>query len=122
MRFRVIEAFVDLQDNNHLYQAGDNYPRSGADVSLTRINELASAQNNMGMPLIEEVKEEKEKVVAPKAETKAEAKVEVEEKALTKADIENMPYFTLKAEAKKRGISVDGKKAPALREELIAAL
>lgn len=28
-KYRVIHDFIDLQDNRHLYRAGDKYPRKG---------------------------------------------------------------------------------------------
>lgn len=58
--YRVIKAFVDLQDNNFSYQVGDEYPRKGMSVLPSRIKELASKKNRRGVPLIEEVPEEAE--------------------------------------------------------------
>lgn len=58
--YRVIKAFVDLQDNNFAYQVGDEYPRKGLSVLPSRIKELASKKNRRGCPLIEEVPEEAE--------------------------------------------------------------
>ena len=120
MKYTVIEAFVDLQDNNHLYRVGDEFPHPGKDVSFARIDELASAKNLLGKPLIsaneEAVKAE------PKKEAKAEAKPEVKADELTPEEIDQMPYFSLKAEAKKRGIDAEGKKAQVLREEIKASL
>lgn len=46
--------FVDLQDNKHLYHAGDKFPRAGADVSEERIKELSGSANKLGQPLIGE--------------------------------------------------------------------
>lgn len=59
MAYKVIKHFVDLQDNNHKYDVGDAYPRKGLSVLPSRINELASAENLQGVPLIEEVPETK---------------------------------------------------------------
>lgn len=119
--FTVVEAFVDLQDGKHLYRVGDKFPRTGYEVTLSRLNELTSANNALGKPLIkidgniqtekkEEVKKEKHK-----EDVKPEA-------TLTAESIADMPFFSLKAEAKKRGIDVEDKKAAQLREELIATL
>ena len=61
--YRVIKAFVDLQDDNYKYDVGDTYPRKGLNVLQSRINELASHKNKQKTPLIEEISE---KVEEPK--------------------------------------------------------
>ncbi len=61
--YRVIKAFVDLQDNNYKYDINDIYPRKGLNVLQSRINELASDKNLQKTPLIEELPE---KVEEPK--------------------------------------------------------
>ena len=58
--YRVIKAFVDLQDNNHKYDVGDIYPHNKKRVSASRIKELATDKNRRGSPLIEKVEEPKE--------------------------------------------------------------
>lgn len=50
---QVIKKFTDLQDNNHVYNVGDVYPREGYTPSEERIAELASDKNKQGTPLIE---------------------------------------------------------------------
>ena len=55
--YRVINRFFDLQDNNHAYSVGDNFPHNGAEVDAKRIAELASDKNRLGVPLIEEIAE-----------------------------------------------------------------
>ena len=67
--YRVIKAFVDLQDNNYKYDVGDTYPRKGLNVLQSRINELASDKNLQKTPLIEEIPE---KVEEPKKKKSAE--------------------------------------------------
>lgn len=67
--YRVIKAFVDLQDNNYKYDVGDTYPRKGLNVLQSRINELASDKNKQKTPLIEEIPE---KVEEPKKKKSAE--------------------------------------------------
>lgn len=62
--YKVVRYFTDLQDNDHEYFAGDEYPRNGLEVTPERIAELASADNKQGVVLIEEVEAE------PKAEQK----------------------------------------------------
>lgn len=67
--YKVIKAFTDLQDNNHLYKEGDAYPRDGASVLPSRVKELASKANRRGEPLIKEIADEtKSKKTAKKAE------------------------------------------------------
>lgn len=55
-KYVVIKDFRDLQDNLHLYRAGDKYPRKGR-VKKERIEELMSDKNLAGEPLIAEVEE-----------------------------------------------------------------
>ena len=55
MAYKVLKTFVDLQDNNYKYEAGDEYPRLGLEVSLSRIEELSTSKNRRNMPLIEEI-------------------------------------------------------------------
>ena len=63
--YKVIKLFADLQDANHVYNVGDEYPRKGVNVTDERIAELAGSTNKQGCPLIEPIKEEKP--AAPKA-------------------------------------------------------
>lgn len=49
----VIRDFCDLQDENYLYRAGDEFPRRGRAVDDIRIGELASGRNRLGVALIE---------------------------------------------------------------------
>lgn len=66
--YEVIKDFVDLQDFEHLYKTGDNFPRKGAKVSDGRITELLSFSNRSGEPLIRE-----KKVINPKNQTLSDA-------------------------------------------------
>ena len=50
--YRVIKAFRDLKDNNHVYYAGDTFPHNGVEVDAERIAELSSDKNLQGVPLI----------------------------------------------------------------------
>lgn len=71
MNYKVIKNFADLQDNEHVYLAGDTFPRNGVEVSDERIAELASAFNKRGEVLIEPVEEpKKDKEPKKKAKTK----------------------------------------------------
>ena len=69
--YRVIKAFVDLQDNNYKYDINDIYPRKGLNVLQSRINELASNKNLQKTPLIEEIPEIEEKPKKKKSVEKA---------------------------------------------------
>lgn len=67
MRYVAKESFVDLMDDNHMYRAGDEYPRPGCSVSDERVAELAGVDNRVGRPLIEAVEQP---VETPKEEPK----------------------------------------------------
>lgn len=60
MMYRVIHHFFDLMDGGRSYVEGDEYPRPGLEVGEARINNLLTASNKRGMPLIEEVRPRKE--------------------------------------------------------------
>ena len=55
MKYVVIKHFIDLQDNNHSYVTGEEYPRAGFKPTKKRIRELTSPENRQGFPLIEAV-------------------------------------------------------------------
>ena len=61
--YKVLVAFTDLQDNDHKYLPGNEYPRKGLNPSPERIRELATKENRRGIQLIEgeipEIVEEK---------------------------------------------------------------
>lgn len=59
--YKVIKYFVDLQDNNYPYNAGDIFPRSGLEVSEDRLAELADSENLQGVPLIQLIEEKQPK-------------------------------------------------------------
>lgn len=50
--YKVIYPFKDLQDNEHIYNVGDIYPRDNVTVSKDRLNELKTSRNKIGVPLI----------------------------------------------------------------------
>ena len=54
--YRVVKRFYDLKAN-HAYSVGDTFPHDGADVDAERLSELASENNRLGVPLIEEIAE-----------------------------------------------------------------
>lgn len=56
--FKVTKDFVDLQDGEHLYRTGDNYPREGAVApSEDRLEQLAQGKNVFAERFIEEVQD-----------------------------------------------------------------
>ena len=58
MTYKVIKHFTDLQDDNHEYNEGDVFPRSGKQVSKERLTELSNTSNRQGKALIERVDEQ----------------------------------------------------------------
>ena len=66
--YKVIYRFADMQDEKHVYDVGDTYPREGSKPSKERIAELVGSENKIGKPLIEAVEENPK----PKKRKKAE--------------------------------------------------
>lgn len=93
--YKVIVAFVDLQDNGHRYNAGDVFPRKGVEVPKQRIDKLSSDKNRRKMPLIEEVGEEVE-ATEEVTEIVAEPEVEADETPFM-----NQPEETVEPEIEK---------------------
>lgn len=50
MKYRVIHRFRDLQDNDHVYEVGDEYKGK---KNKARITELSTEQNRLKTPLIQ---------------------------------------------------------------------
>ena len=59
MKYIVLSAFADLQDNKHVYGIGDEYPRKGYSPTAERIAELSTGKNLLQKPLIQVVEEPK---------------------------------------------------------------
>lgn len=57
MKYVTLVYWEDLQDDNHPYHDGDEYPRDGLKPTKKRITELAGANNKRGIPLIKAVEE-----------------------------------------------------------------
>ena len=66
MKYVAIETFTDLQDNNHRYLPGDNFPRKGLEVSDSRLQELLTNKNRRERPMIKAIDEPKEEVIEEK--------------------------------------------------------
>lgn len=108
--YKVLRRFEDLQDNRHLYQPGDQFPRAGLKVSEDRLEELRTSKNRRHVPLIKfeedpqsevkstksvepEVDEEIIEKIEEAAETSTEAPVE---KAAEPEHVENATETSLK--------------------------
>jgi len=59
MAYRAAVDFIDLQDENRLYKAGEKFPRDGLEVSAARLTELSTDANRMGYPLIAAAQDDK---------------------------------------------------------------
>lgn len=57
MGFKVLYSFADREDNNHIYNVGDTYPRDGFVADDERINALSTTENRHGTVFIEKVKD-----------------------------------------------------------------
>lgn len=90
--YKVISYFTDLQDFNHPYKVGDEFPRLGLKVTEARLQELAGSNNKQGKPLIAKVEE-------PKVEVVEDVKAEY-----TKTEINRMSTAELKEVAKSNGV------------------
>ena len=56
--YKVKVLFTDLQDNNHKYHVGEEFPRHGLKVSPKRLEELSTNKNKRGIALIEKIGED----------------------------------------------------------------
>ncbi|EOW9529891.1 hypothetical protein ACO11K_003655 [Bacillus cytotoxicus] len=54
VKYVVLEDFTDLQDDNHIYRKGDQYPHKGR-TKKERVEELSGSENLRGEPLIKEL-------------------------------------------------------------------
>lgn len=59
MQYIVVKDFSDIQDDRHVYHAGDTFPRMGLEVSDERVAELASKDNKRGEILIKAIDAER---------------------------------------------------------------
>ena len=115
MSYKVIHYFTDLQDFNHPYKVGDEFPRLGLNVTETRLKELSTANNKQGKPLIELVED-----IAKKVEVKETEKPKTEVQ-YTKTDINRMPVEQLRKMAMNTGVEgADTMTGKELKEYLFA--
>ena len=100
--YKVIHYFTDLQDFNHPYDVGDEFPRQGVSVTEERIKELSGSLNKQNKPLIKLVESE------------------VKSKTYTKTEINRMPASELKALAVEQEIeNAEEKSGTELKKLLI---
>lgn len=57
-KYRVVKAFVDLQDNKYRYEVGDEYPRKGKKTTKKRVAELSSDDNKRHTVMITPIEDE----------------------------------------------------------------
>lgn len=82
MKYIVVNAFKDLEDNEHIYKVGDEYPRAGREIdeiSKERIDQLTTTNNKRERVLIIKVEEKNEE-----PETTDKAKTETTTKTTRK--------------------------------------
>ena len=79
--YKVIKYFNDLQDDNHPYNVGDDYPREGLKVTKERIEELSSDRNKRKAPLIEIATSQEEPKEEPKAEEQPQEEVKKDDRS-----------------------------------------
>lgn len=102
MSYKVICAFTDLQDHNHVYLVGDKFPYDNKVVSENRIRDLLSKNNKIGKPVIKAEENDFKKMNYPE-ESMTFTEVKEEEK-YTKTEINRMSTAELKELAAKNGI------------------
>lgn len=58
MKYKVINRFKDLKDNNKIYEVGEEYPKGKTKPTKKRIEELTSVHPKHGVAFIEEVEKD----------------------------------------------------------------
>lgn len=56
-KYEVLSDFIDTQDNDYLYKKGRKFPRGNKKVDEQRLEQLLSADNVVGEPLIKVIEE-----------------------------------------------------------------
>lgn len=57
-KYEVLSDFIDTQDNDYLYKKGRKFPRGNKKVDTQRLDQLLTADNTVGEPLIKEIEED----------------------------------------------------------------
>ena len=78
--YTVLSEFADLQDGNHIYRVGDEYPRKGYSPTDERVTELSTGKNLLHKPLIQRI------AVVEESETVVEEPVTVAEEVVQEAE------------------------------------
>lgn len=103
MSYKVICAFTDLQDHNHVYLVGDKFPHDNKIVSEIRIRDLLSKNNKIGKPVIKAEENDFTKKMNYLEESMTFTELRGEEK-YTKTEINRMSTAELKELAAENGI------------------
>lgn len=83
--YTVLSEFADLQDGNHIYRVGDEYPRKGYSPTDERIAELSTGKNLLHKPLIQKVEVE---TVPQKIEEAPEVEEQLPEETVDETEAE----------------------------------
>lgn len=120
--YEVIKNFVDLQDGDHLYKTGDKFPREGVEVKKSRIDELLSFSNMVGVPLIKEKEKAESRTLSEAAAINNKPLTE-NVQTYTKTDIARMNKETLVKLANDKGIrNAETMSGNALKSALVQRL
>lgn len=60
MAYKVVNKFIDTDDNNKLYRSGDEYPKGDYKPTKKRISELSKVHPKYNRVFIKEVKDSEE--------------------------------------------------------------
>lgn len=101
MGYKVVVRFMDLDDNNFIYEVGWDYPRANHFVSEQRLKELSTSDNRQGMPLIVESGEVKKEPKVEEPKEVIEPVVEVAEPVIEEVQ-EEVPEKPAKKSRKKK--------------------
>jgi len=120
--YKVIKYFTDLQDHDHPYNVGDEFPRRGMEVSAERLAELSGSDNRQHAPLIEKVAE-LEETEPTDAETVAEPEVaedEETEQPYTAEALNELSANKIRAIAADLGYTIKKRSKAEIVEEFLA--
>lgn len=57
-KYKVLHSFIDTEDSDYVYKENRKFPRGNKKVDKLRVEELLTANNAFGQPLIEELEDE----------------------------------------------------------------
>lgn len=99
--YRVIYPFADLQDEQHIYEVGDIYPRPHLAVTDARLSELATTNNKTGRPLIECIQDENASTISENSSISA-SDDNVEDSSVQNVEAEERAKMAVKRGRKKK--------------------